>query len=381
MKTTTQLLRNSLHRLATLIPLLLICFWLQRGAQAVSPPPDGAYAYGNTAEGGDALFNLTTGSWNSAFGFRALYKNTMGYRNTAVGYEALYNTNRNNPNLLGGENVAVGAKALFSNTTGTGNIAIGVFALHDSTTGSNNIAIGNRALQHLPLYSSVPSGNTVIGDSFASSPDTVSIGREPTYDHCNPVDFGTQYAYVYGHDNVSIGVNYGGCPEVKTLRVHLVAQDAVYVDAVNDHPTAGSPVVIDSFGQLGVATSSKRFKTNIKSMDTASEAILALKPVTFRYKKEIDRNSTPQFGLVAEEVEKVNPDLVAHDAKGNPYTVRYDAVNAMLLNEFIKEHRKVDELQTAVAQLMARLKEQDSKIERISHEFELSKVAPQVVAN
>src|SRR6266446_5290668 len=168
MTTTTTLSINSiqrspLRRAFLLIPLVLACFGFAPAARAVTPAPDGAYAYGNTAEGGDALFNLTTGSWNSAFGFRALYKNTMGYRNTAVGYEALYNANRNNPNLPGGENVAVGARALFSNTTGTGNIAIGAFALHDNTTGSNNIAIGNRALLHVHFYSS---GNTVIGDSF-----------------------------------------------------------------------------------------------------------------------------------------------------------------------------------------------------------------------
>jgi hypothetical protein len=114
-------------------------------------------------------------------------------------------------------------------------------------------------------------------------------------------------------------------------------------------------------------------------------AILALKPVTFRYKKELDPESVPQFGLVAEQVEKVNPDLVVRDVQGKPYTVRYEAVNAMLLNEFLKEHRKVEELEAIVAQqqkdFAARLKEQDSKIQKVSAQLEVSKPAPQTVFN
>jgi hypothetical protein len=156
---------------------------------------------------------------------------------------------------------------------------------------------------------------------------------------------------------------------------------ATYIAGISGAPVTGTTVVVGGNGQLGVAPSSARFKTDVKPMEKASEAVLALKPVTFRYTKELDSKGTSQFGLVAEEVEKVNQDLVVRDAKGKPYTVRYDAVNAMLLNEFIKEHRKVEDLQAAVAQLTARLKEQDSRIEKISHEFELSKVAPQVVAN
>jgi hypothetical protein len=116
-------------------------------------------------------------------------------------------------------------------------------------------------------------------------------------------------------------------------------------------------------------------------MEQSSEAILALKPVTFRYKAEIDPNNTPQFGLIAEEVEKVDPDLVVRDKQGKPYSVRYEAVNAMLLNEFLKEHRKVEELQATVTQLMTHLKEQDSKIEKISNERRISALAPNVVAN
>ena len=150
------------------------------------------------------------------------------------------------------------------------------------------------------------------------------------------------------------------------------------------------PVVIDSAGQLGTVSSSARFKNKIKPMDQTSEAILGLKPVTFHYKS--DKTGTPQFGLIAEEVAKVNPDLVVDNDDGEIYTVRYDAVNAMLLNEFLKEHRKVEEqdatiaqlkkdFRTTVAELTARLKEQDSKIEKVSDQLELSKPAPQMVGN
>jgi hypothetical protein len=141
---------------------------------------------------------------------------------------------------------------------------------------------------------------------------------------------------------------------------------------------------VNSAGRLGTLPSSARFKAEIKPMDKTSEAILALKPVTFRYKKEIDPDRVPQFGLVAEDVEKVNP-LVVRDAEGKPYTVRYEAVNAMLLNEFLKEHRKVQELEATIARqqkdFAARLKEQDAKIQRVSDQVELGKSAPQMAIN
>jgi hypothetical protein len=150
----------------------------------------------------------------------------------------------------------------------------------------------------------------------------------------------------------------------------------------------GTAVVINGNGQLGVATSSARFKTDIKPMENGSETILALRPVTFRYTKDIDSKGTPQFGLVAEEVEKVNQDLVVHDAQGKPYTVRYDAVNAMLLNEFLKAHRKIEEQQDTIAELKSgmnaintALKEQATEMQAMRAQLPASKAAPQVVAN
>jgi len=195
-----------------------------------------------------------------------------------------------------------------------------------------------------------------------------------------------------GNSNIDIG-NAGVAAEANTIRVGTQGtQRRAFIAGISGTAVTGSPVVVNGSGQLGVAASSELFKDEIKPMNKASEAILALQPVTFRYKKTIDPDRVPQFGLVAEEVAKVNPDLVARDANGKVYTVRYEAVNAMLLNEFLKEHRKVDEQDAAitqlkkdfrvtVAQLTARLDEQAEQIQKVSAQFEASKPAPQVVNN
>jgi predicted ribosome quality control (RQC) complex YloA/Tae2 family protein len=160
--------------------------------------------------------------------------------------------------------------------------------------------------------------------------------------------------------------------------------NSCFIGNISGQPAVGGdPVFVTSAGKLGTITaiSSARFKDEITPMNQASEAILGLKPVTFRYKKEIDPNGIPQFGLVAEEVEKVNPDLVKRDREGNLQTVRYDAVNAMLLNEFLKEHRKVEKLEATVASLAATMKKQAAQIQKVSAQLELNKAAPQTVAN
>jgi hypothetical protein len=144
---------------------------------------------------------------------------------------------------------------------------------------------------------------------------------------------------------------------------------------------AGVGVIVGTNGQLGTVVSSERFKNDVKPMGNASEAILSLKPVTFRYKPELDPEGIPQFGLVAEEVGKVNPDLVARDEQGKPYTVRYDAVNAMLLNEFLKEHRKNEEQQARIARLEKQVEALTSGLQKVSAHFEASKTASQIVLN
>jgi hypothetical protein len=225
--------------------------------------------------------------------------------------------------------------ALFSNTTGDSNTASGINALFFNTTGSNNIALGFSA------------GSDIAGDN-----------------------------------NIDIG-NVGVFNDANTIRIGDSGHDRIFIPAINNIVLgAGVPVTIDSTtGLLGIATSSLRFKQNIKPMDKSSEAILALKPVTFRYNQKIDPKAIPQFGLVAEDVEKVNPDLVVRDKEGKPYTVRYDAVNAMLLNEFLKEHSTVQELKKEIATLSATVKEQASQIQKVSAQLEASKPAPQVVVN
>jgi hypothetical protein len=205
-----------------------------------------------------------------------------------------------------------------------------------------------------------------------------------------------------GDNNIDIG-NVGDPADSNTIRIGTVVQStdpflpnlvhpvhtATYIAGIRGTPIgSGVAVRVDANGQLGSVGSSARFKQNIQPMDKASEAIHALKPVTFYYKKELDPEGTPEFGLVAEEVAKVNPDLVVRDADGKLYSVRYEAVNAMLLNEFLKEHRKVQELEATVAQqqkgmeiLTASLKEQAAQIQKVSAQLEARKPAPQVVNN
>ena len=184
-------------------------------------------------------------------------------------------------------------------------------------------------------------------------------------------------------------------------------QTATFIAGISGTPLgAGVAVRVNANGQLGSVASSARFKQDIQPMDKASEAILALKPVMFRYKKELDPDGISQFGLVAEEVEKVNPDLVVRDRNGEIYTVRYEAVNAMLLNEFLKEHRKMQQqeatiadLRSAMAQqrkdfettavqqqkqlqvLTASVKEQAAQLQKVSAQIEVSKRAPRTVVN
>jgi hypothetical protein len=182
-------------------------------------------------------------------------------------------------------------------------------------------------------------------------------------------------------NNIDIG-NAGVTGESGRIRIGVQGtQTRTFVAGISGSPIAGTSVVVNGFGRLGTVASSQRFKDDIKPMDKASEAILALKPVTFHYKKEVDSEGIPQFGLVAEDVEKVNPDLVVRDKEGKPYSVRYDQVNAMLLNEFLKEHKKVEQLEGTIARLAATVKEQAAQIQKVSAQIEVSKPAPRTVRN
>jgi hypothetical protein len=325
-----------------LIVFALVGFALLPRAQAVSPPPDGDYSTGDTAEGlGD---NMAIGAdevcnmmmlGNTPYGCHALEGNATGRANTAIGFSALED------NAMGNKNTAIGFSALGDNAMGNNNTAIGFIALYGNT-GSDNIALGARA----GVY------------------------------------------HMAGNNNIYIG-NQGMESEAGQIRIGANGlHTGTYIAGIRSAAVTGSPVVIGMSGKLGVTMSSAQFKEAIKPMDKASEAILALKPVTFHYKKEVDPDGIPQFGLVAEQVEKVNPDLVARDAEGKVNSVRYEAVNAMLLNEFLKEHRRneeqektIVELKSGMTALAATVKEQAAQIQKVRADLDVSKTAPQVVNN
>jgi hypothetical protein len=320
------------------------------GPTGTSDPNEGDRGNGNTSEGNGALFSLTTGFDNTAMGYQALYSNTDGPFNTANGFQAL------NSNTSGRSNTATGGNALFANDTGANNTANGVNALSNNTNGNSNTADGFNALN----------SNTTGNANIALGNDA---GRLLTT----------------GDNNIDIG-HIGVADESNTIRIGTGGtQNRTFIAGIFGTPVVGFAVAVNFNGQLGLVVSSERFKDEIKPMDKASEAILSLKPVTFRYKHELDPKSTSQFGLVAEEVEKVDPDLIVRDAEGKVYSVRYDAVNVMLLNEFLKEHRKVEELEAKLAQqqkeFTARLNEQDARIQRVNDKVELGKPAPRSVAN
>jgi hypothetical protein len=386
--------------------------------QAVVPPPDGGYPGFNTAEGQNALFSLTTGSantalgWyslfsdaqgsfntatgtgsllfntadqNTAFGAAALLSNTTGFNNTAVGAVALLN------NIEGANNTATGSNALYTNTTGFANVANGAFALGSNSTGYNNTAYGYEAL----FSNTTAPYNTAVGSGALVSNTTGSagtaVGRRALVNNTtgsNNIALGSNAGQnlTTGDNNIDIG-NGGVADEANTIRIGDPAfQTATFVAGIRGTAVIGDAVVVDANGQLGTATSSARFKKEIKPMDKTSEAILALKPVRFQYKS--DSKGTAQFGLIAEEVAKVNPTLVVRDRNGEIYSVRYEAVNAMLLNEFLKAHQRIEEQEHTIAQLKsgmealtATMKEQGSQIQKVSAQIEVNKRAPQVVDN
>jgi hypothetical protein len=414
-------------------------------ARAVVPPPDGGYPGGNTAEGTSALLSRTTGMYNTAVGIYsilslsdgnfctgigagtllsntadentatgtgALLSNTIGTENTANGVFALFF------NTEGNANTANGASALLNNTTGSANTASGSFSLQNNTTGNNNTAIGYGAL----LANTIGSDNTAIGYHAAWNTETgdnnTAIGRNALAANGgsqntaigvqalenNASGNNTAIGYLAGSNNTSGTQNIalGAFAGLDVTTADNVICIGVNGDNVSDScfignifggtVPGGATVIIDNNGHLGTIVSSRRFKDQIKPMDKASETLYALKPISFHYKKEIDPQGTNQFGLVAEEVEKVNPDLVVRDKEGKPYTVRYDQVNAMLLNEFLKEHRKVEELEATVARQQksfeSKIAEQNRQIEaltsglrKVTARIEMTKTVPEVLVS
>ena len=365
----------------------------------------------NTATGAGALLSNTTGTNNTADGTFALFFNTEGSLNTAVGRDALLQ------NTTGSGNTATGHGALTNNIDADGNTACGFFALHDNTAGTENTAIGQQALavnqsddntatgfqalfSNTTGFFNTASGVGALQDNDIGAGNTATgyfaLHNNVTGSGNIAIGVGAGTNITGGDDNIYIG-NVGLAGDSNTTRIGIAkTTQRTFIDGIRGVTTGindAVSVVIDSAGQLGTISSSRRFKTDIKPIDNASGSILALKPVTFRYKSQKD--AKPQFGLIAEEVAEVNPDLVVRDEDGEIYTVRYDAVNAMLLNEFLKEHkafleeqRKLQEQTATIARLekeiqtvVAHAREQDSKIQRVSAQIEMSNAAPQVVGN
>jgi len=367
------------------------------GLQAVVPPPDGCYSNFTTAEGCQALNALTTGTGNTAMGSYSLFLNTTGNFNTGIGtVSLLINTADNNTavgtrslllNTTGSENTAVGANALLHNDSGSENNAFGSSALFSNVdgffnnahgrsaltnnTGSENNAFGDLALENTTTGSS----NTAIGDDALRSNvdgsgniaigDEAGTGLNPSVSNC-----------------IAIGAPGDG-PFADLDSTCFIG--SIYGEAVSD-PGTQTAVFVDQYNVVGIFNSSRRFKHDIKPMDKASETLHRLKPVTFKFNS--DWKGTTQYGLIAEEVAEVDPQLVVRGKDGEVQTVHYEHINNMLLNEFLKEHKKVQELTATVAQqqkgmeiLTAQLKEHAAQIQKVSAQLEISKPGTEVVAN
>jgi len=404
-----------------------------RGVKAVIPAPDGGYPGGNTAEGNQALFSLNGGLYNTANGARTLYWNTTGSANTAIGYQSLFNVTTGERNTAtgfqalfhifnsgestatgyqalynntgccntaagsqamfsntdGAMNTATGWRALFGNTTGGFNTAEGVETLRNNSAGEANTATGFQALYNNTtgnfntanafnaLYSNrTGSNNTALGEGAlyrnTTGSDNTAVGIAALGDNIrgnNNIGIGNRTGENLRTGNNNIYIGSFGNEESNTIRIG-VGQTRTAIAGISGVPVTGTPVVVGSGGQLGVGFSSQRFKDDIKPMNQASEAVLALRPVTFRYKHEIDPKGIPQFDLVAEEVEKVDSDLVNRDRDGKPYSVRYEAVNAMLLNEFLKEHRKNEEQQALITRLQNQVESLTAGLQKVSAQLE-----------
>jgi trimeric autotransporter adhesin len=385
--------------------------------------------FNNTAMGLNALTDNTTGGFNAAIGAFALARNTTGQQNMAIGQEALANNVVGNFNMAigfralfmnrGFRNSAIGAAALRNNTTGVDNTAIGSEALRENTTTGLNVAVGDGALTNYN-GGGTDGANTALGSialtALTSGIENTVVGRRALQSLTSggrnvAVGWRAGNILTTGSNNTFIGTLAGSTegPNVDNVICIDESGDTNGGEQVDNRCYIGNIrgadlgdnnglfVLIDGDGQLGTINSSRRFKQDIKPMGQTSEAILALKPVTFHYKSGDTKKAqkTPQFGLVAEDVEQVNRDLVVYGKDGQVLSVRYEAVNAMLLNEFLKEHKKVEEQQTSIADLKstvalqrkemqvltAQLKEQAAQIQKVSAQLEASKPAPKVVAN
>jgi len=316
----------------------------------------------NTASGAGALASNTTGSGNTAAGVNALLNNTTGVDNTASGSLALQTS------TTGNDDTASGFQALFSNTTGAKNTASGALTLGNNTTGSNNTASGDSAL----LTNFTGSNNTASGFEAlfnnAAGNNNTAVGYNAllnsTGNHNIALGFNAGVNLTSGNKNVDIG-NPGAAAESATIRIGKEGiQTATYVAGISGSLVTGEAVMVSNTGQLGVVLSSARYKRDIHDMGQSSDNLMKLRPVTFRYKA--DPAGTLQYGLVAEEVAKLYPELVTRGIDGRVQSVRYTVLTAMLLNELQKQAGENRKLAAAVAELKTN---QDSQRVAFEHRF------------
>jgi hypothetical protein len=400
-------------------------------AQAVSPPPDGGYSGFNTAEGQKALFSLTTGAGNTAVGAFSLFADTEGSFNTATGAGALlFNT--------ADQNTAMGAAALLNNTTGGTiagtfgnfdvgpNVAVGALALGQNTTAGANTAVGYQAMGNMTLGNTNRNNgafSTAVGFKALASADSsfndvrgtfndafgyealantttgfynVGIGGWALFNNTTGSDntaVGNQALFANtGDGNTALGVG-AGLFASGTNNVYIGAgvaggageNDHTYIRNINTTTVSGGgtdTVTVNlTTGLLGHLSSSRRYKEDIQPMDNASQTLFALKPVTFRYNKEIDQTQSLDYGLIAEEVAQVDPNLAIRDGKGQIESVRYTAINAMVLNEFLKEHRMVQEQGAMIAELQKEIGVLKAGLQKVSARVEISRPGPQMAGN
>src|SRR6266536_5039376 len=461
-QTASLLTRGHCGQVLFTLGVLALC----QGAHAVVPAPDGGYPGYNTAEGQNALFSRTTGLWNTALGAFTLFGDSNGNGNTAVGINGLRNNvtgafntavglnalyfNNGDPtngeasfnsafgtyalfhNTTGFDNCAFGASALISNNTGTYNASFGLNALQSNTSGYSNTAIGAYTLENNTGSLNTAVGvialgrngdgmsNTATGASALASNTTGNSNTAMGHHALLSNDTGgintaigvhALRANISGGANTAIGYGAGANVTTGSFNVYIgtnvggVADEVghTYISNIASTQQNLSPVTVDlATGLLGHEFSSQRYKEDIKPMANASEALFALKPVTYRYKKEVDKSQARDYGLIAEEVAKVDSNLAVRDGKGQIESVRYTAINAMLLNEFLKEHKKIDAqrtrierqeatitgLKSVVAQQQKSFTKQEEKIQalteglqKVNAQIEATKTRPQVVLN
>jgi hypothetical protein len=322
----------------------------------------------NTASGEDALYSDTSGSYNTATGFSSLYSNTIGNNNTAAGYESLYSNSTGNNNTASGyqalyantsnDNTASGYQALYANTTGAGNSAVGAGSLASNTSGANNTALGYEAL----FSNTTGKGNAAQGSNALYGNTTgirnLGLGNNALYANTTgsyniALGYEGGYNVTTGSNNIEIG-SPGSASDNNTIRIGAQGtQSVTAIAGIYGTPVTGSAVYVTSTGQLGVLGSSERFKKDIAPMPELSDKLRQLRPVTFHYKT--DPNSVEQYGLIAEEVDKVYPELVVRDEKGAIQGVRYEELAPMLLNEMQKQQRinaaQADEIRQLTGQV------------------------------